>query len=163
MSLVETLPNGKVRIARILKVVAECFGLSTSDLISARRTGNLILPRHIVYCLCKQLTLQSLPAIGRSLGGRDHTTILYGVRKIERLMLDDPELRAMVDALIGIIGGTDQSDKRKSRAHLTPAQVLEIRASKEGPVELGKRYGVTHSAIYHVRTKRTWMNLNEQS
>jgi chromosomal replication initiation ATPase DnaA len=70
----------------ILDLVCEEMGVDKVDLLSKRRTMNLTMPRQICSYLAKTTTLRSLPEIGRFLGGRDHTTILHGVRKIERLI-----------------------------------------------------------------------------
>jgi chromosomal replication initiator protein len=69
-----------------------------------RRTWDIMLPRQIGYYLCKHLTPLSLPAIGRRFGGRDHTTALSGIRKIERLLPSDEGLRAQIAALTSILG-----------------------------------------------------------
>jgi hypothetical protein len=159
LAVLDYLPGGPVRIERIVRIVSEHFGIASADLLSARRTAHLILPRHIIYCLCKQLTLHPLPAIGKRLGGRDHTTVLYGVRKIEGILKEDADLRASFDELVNRIGGTDQSDKRLPRKRLTEQQVREIRASDLPHVDLARQFGVTHGAIWHVRTNRTWSHL----
>lgn len=158
--VLDYLPGGPVRIERIVRIVSEHFGVAGVALVSARRTADLILPRHVVYYLCEQLTLHSLPAIGRRLGGRDHTTILYGIRKIRVRLLNDTVLQAAVTELIDRLGGTDQTKKRPPRKRLTEQQVREIRASDAPHVELAARFGVTHGAIWHVRTRRTWSHVS---
>lgn len=74
-----------------LKLILQCVSahlkVGIIDIISERRTINLIYPRHLCYWLMRSMTTNSLPTIGRSLGGRDHTTILYGCRKINALVL----------------------------------------------------------------------------
>jgi hypothetical protein len=86
-------------IAGIQESVAVHFGITRTDLLSARRTANVVRPRQVAMYLAKTLTLRSLPEIGRSFGGRDHTTVLHAVRKIECLMHKDPGLRELVEGI----------------------------------------------------------------
>jgi hypothetical protein len=94
-----------VSIDRIQREVANHFGLSVHNMLSDRRTPDLALPRQIVFYLSRQLTKRSLPEIGRRCGGRDHTTILHGVRKIGALIKKDARLCASVEMLIHLLGG----------------------------------------------------------
>jgi chromosomal replication initiator protein len=68
-------------------------------LLSSRRTANVVRPRQIAMYLAKTLTLRSLPEIGRRFGGRDHTTVLHAVRKIESLIGTDNGLAAEIEVL----------------------------------------------------------------
>ena len=70
-------------VTAVISRVAEVAGLRVGDLMSARRTANVVLPRQIGMALAKRLTLRSLPEIGRRFGGRDHTTVLHAIRKME--------------------------------------------------------------------------------
>lgn len=151
--------GGAVPIERIRNVTCAHFQVDPVDLISARRSAHLIRPRHIVYYLCKKLTLRSLPVIGRKLGDRDHTTILHGIRRMEKLLADDLGLQEVVADLVKKIGGTDLTHKRKPNTRLNEEQVREIRASKESHAELARRMGISHGAIWHVRTHRTWKHV----
>jgi chromosomal replication initiator protein len=63
-----------------------------SDLIGPKRVRTIARPRQIAMYLAKQLTPRSLPEIGRRFGGRDHTTIMHGVRRIEELMTTDSQM-----------------------------------------------------------------------
>jgi chromosomal replication initiator protein len=89
----------KVRIEDIQRLVAGHYNVSKSDILSARRTASVVRPRQIAMFLSKSLTLRSLPEIGRRFGGRDHTTVLHAVRKIETLMDQDQQLAGDVDLL----------------------------------------------------------------
>lgn len=73
----------RIKIEDIQRVVARHYGVARTDMLSARRTQNLVRPRQMAMYLCKTLTLRSLPEIGRRFGGRDHTTVLHAVRKWE--------------------------------------------------------------------------------
>lgn len=71
-------------IRAIVLAVAREYGISEVDIYSTRRERKVLRPRHLAMYLAKTLTLRSLPEIGRRMGGRDHTTVLHAVRKIER-------------------------------------------------------------------------------
>ncbi len=76
----------KIEIEDIQKKVAEHYNIRISELRGARRAQAIARPRQVAMYLSKQLTDFSLPEIGRSFGGKDHTTVMYAVRKIEKLM-----------------------------------------------------------------------------
>jgi len=82
----------KVTIEEIQRKVAEHYNIRLSDMIGPKRLRNIARPRQVAMYLAKQLTPRSLPEIGRRFGGRDHTTIMHGVRKIEELMATDSQL-----------------------------------------------------------------------
>ena len=79
----------RVTVDQIQKTVAEHYQLKQADLISERRARVVARPRQVAMWLAKQITTRSLPDIGRRFGGRDHTTIMHGVRKIEELCAED--------------------------------------------------------------------------
>jgi chromosomal replication initiator protein len=79
--------------------VARQYTVSRADLRSSRRTANVVRPRQIAMYLAKTLTLRSLPEIGRRFGGRDHTTVLHAVRKIETLASSDTGLAEEIELL----------------------------------------------------------------
>ncbi len=89
----------RVKIEEIQKRVATHFNVSRADLLSSRRTAAVVMPRQIAMYLAKSLTLRSLPEIGRRFGGRDHTTVLHAVRKIDNLCNNDSALREEIDVL----------------------------------------------------------------
>lgn len=89
----------RVKIDDILKLVSVHYNVSKPDLLSSRRTAVVVRPRQVAMYLAKILTLRSLPEIGRRFGGRDHTTVLHAVRKIERLARADNSLRDEVELL----------------------------------------------------------------
>lgn len=89
----------RVKIEDIQRVVARQYNVSRSDLLSSRRTANVVRPRQVAMYLAKTLTLRSLPEIGRRFGGRDHTTVLHAVRKIEALVTKDVALADEVELL----------------------------------------------------------------
>jgi chromosomal replication initiator protein len=89
----------RVTVDDIQKATAEHFGLKQADLISERRNRAIARPRQAAMWLAKQLTTRSLPDIGRRFGGRDHTTVLHAVRRIEELKAGDPQLQRDLDTL----------------------------------------------------------------
>jgi chromosomal replication initiator protein len=89
----------RVRIEDIQRVVARHYNVSKADLLSSRRTRTIVRPRQIAMYLAKVLTPRSLPEIGRRFGGRDHTTVLHAVRKIEGMIEGDKTLAEEIELL----------------------------------------------------------------
>ncbi|MFD0916775.1 chromosomal replication initiator protein DnaA [Pseudahrensia aquimaris] len=101
--LVQSGEQKRVRIEDIQKVVARHYHVSKNDLLSNRRTRVIVRPRQIAMYLAKILTPRSLPEIGRRFGGRDHTTVLHAVRKIEKLLESDHMLAQEIELLKRLI------------------------------------------------------------
>lgn len=101
--LVRTQDPKRVKIDDIQKLVASHYNISRADILSSRRTANVVRPRQIAMYLSKVLTLRSLPEIGRRFGGRDHTTVLHAVRKIEELVSKDKSLAEVIELLKRIL------------------------------------------------------------
>ena len=89
----------KVTIEDIQRRVAEHFNIRMADMHSPRRARAIARPRQVAMYLCKQLTARSLPEIGRKFGGRDHTTVMHAVRRVEELSQMDAALAEDVDLL----------------------------------------------------------------
>jgi chromosomal replication initiator protein len=89
----------RVTVDDIQKATAEHYGMKQADLISERRNRAIARPRQAAMWLAKQLTTRSLPDIGRRFGGRDHTTVLHAVRRIEELKAGDPQLARDLETL----------------------------------------------------------------
>jgi chromosomal replication initiator protein len=89
----------KVTIDEIIRKVADHYNLRMSDLLSARRARQVARPRQVAMFLAKTLTSRSLPEIGRRFGGRDHTTVIHAVRKIEELRVTDGQIAEDVELL----------------------------------------------------------------
>ena len=89
----------RLTIESIQKQVADHFQIRLSDMSSARRARTVARPRQIAMYLAKQLTSRSLPEIGRAFGGRDHTTVIHAVRKVEELMKADVSFSEDVELL----------------------------------------------------------------
>jgi chromosomal replication initiator protein len=89
-----------ISIDQIQRKVCDFFGIKVSDLKAQNRTKAVAFPRQIAMYLSRQLTHASLSEVGRSFGGKDHTTVLHAVDKIQNLLQEDPKLRKVVDGLI---------------------------------------------------------------
>lgn len=95
----------RTKVEDILKVVASHYNVTRADILSQRRTANVVKPRQIAMYLAKMLTLRSLPEIGRRFGGRDHTTVLHAVRKIDGLRQVETELASELARLTASLTG----------------------------------------------------------
>ncbi|MBL8769776.1 MAG: chromosomal replication initiator protein DnaA [Phenylobacterium sp.] len=95
----------KVTVDMIQKAVAEHYALKQADLISERRARAVARPRQVAMWLAKQITTRSLPDIGRRFGGRDHTTVLHAVRRIEQLKGEDAVIARDIDVLLRKLRG----------------------------------------------------------
>ncbi len=98
-ALVQAAIRREISIADIIAAVAGKYEVTAHDILASRRSAKIVRPRQIAMALAKLLTLKSLLEIGRRFGPRDHTTVLWAVRKIDGLMESSPALRAEVDAL----------------------------------------------------------------
>ncbi|HEV2127509.1 MAG TPA: chromosomal replication initiator protein DnaA [Thermomicrobiales bacterium] len=85
--------------ADVLRAVCAEFGMEEKDLLGRARKREIVRPRHVAMYLLREETESSLVEIGRTLGGRDHTTVLHGVEKIEKDLESDPQLRARIIAI----------------------------------------------------------------
>ncbi|MEE3358892.1 MAG: chromosomal replication initiator protein DnaA [Pseudomonadota bacterium] len=89
----------KVSIEEIQRRVAEHYNIRLSEMVGPKRVRTFARPRQVAMYLCKQLTSRSLPEIGRKFGGRDHTTVMHGVRRIEELKLQDGQIAEDLEIL----------------------------------------------------------------
>jgi chromosomal replication initiator protein len=89
----------RITIDEIQRKVAEHYNIRLPDMHSARRARNVARPRQVAMYLAKQLTSRSLPEIGRKFGGRDHTTVMHAVRKVEELMVEDQQIAQDVEII----------------------------------------------------------------
>ena len=89
----------KVTVEEIQRKVSEHYNIRLSDMIGPKRLRSYARPRQIAMYLCKQLTTRSLPEIGRRFGGRDHTTVMHGVRRIEELKQQDAQIAEDLELL----------------------------------------------------------------
>ncbi|NMB00890.1 MAG: chromosomal replication initiator protein DnaA [Firmicutes bacterium] len=92
-----------VTIDGIMEVVADHYSIKVAEMKSKRRTRNITFPRQIAMYLSRELTEGSLPEIGEAFGGRDHTTVIHAVEKIETELKLDPSLQSTINELINLI------------------------------------------------------------
>lgn len=97
--LVRAVDGKRVKIEDIQRVVAKHYNVSKQDLLSARRTRAIVWPRQIAMYIAKTMTPRSLPEIGRRFGGRDHTTVLHAVRKVEEMVGADTAVQQEIEVL----------------------------------------------------------------
>ena len=89
----------KITVEEIQRQVADYYNIRMSDIIGPKRLRSFARPRQVAMYLSKQLTSRSLPEIGRRFGGRDHTTVMHGVKRIEELKQTDGQLAEDVEML----------------------------------------------------------------
>lgn len=92
-------PTGRPTIRAIQLATCEVYGVKLNDLLSARRTANVMMPRHVSVYLAKELTGLSYPQIANATGGRDHSTAINSFRTIEKLIKTDADLASEVAAI----------------------------------------------------------------
>lgn len=97
--------NRQISIENIQKTVADYYKIKVSDMYSKKRTRIIARPRQMAMAIAKELTPLSLPDIGEAFGGRDHTTVLHGYRRINELRASDPIINRDYNALIHILRG----------------------------------------------------------
>ncbi len=95
--------TSRIKIEDILKVISRHYNVGRNDLLSPRRAREVVVPRQIGMYLAKKLTARSLPEIGRRFGGRDHSTVLHAVRKIDEQMKGDEKLARELALLIRLV------------------------------------------------------------
>jgi len=88
-----------ITIEMIQKHVAEHFGVKISDMKSEKRLKTVVVPRQIAIYLCRDLTKASYPEIGEKFGGKDHSTIIHSVKKIDKQLSADLDLKGTIDQL----------------------------------------------------------------
>jgi chromosomal replication initiator protein len=91
-------------IGEIQSAACECFGVSSEELLSTTRSARVAWPRQVAMYLARELTAESLPAIGRQFGGRDHTTVLHACRRTSARLATDTAAREAVENLCRALG-----------------------------------------------------------
>lgn len=99
----DDFPPSRLRIEDIQRATARYFGIDRNDILSAQRSRDVIRPRQVAMYLVRELTAKSYPEIGRSFG-RDHTAVLYAVRRVEDLIAHEAEAAADIDRIRSVLG-----------------------------------------------------------
>ncbi len=93
---VPIVATGRPQVRQIVKIVSEYSGISVDDILSDRHNHPIVKARHVACYLARHFTLLSTTQIGRYLGGRDHSTIIHGIRKTGKRMERDPYIIELV-------------------------------------------------------------------
>jgi chromosomal replication initiator protein len=88
-----------ITVEMVQKEVVAFYNISINELKNKSRHKNIIVPRQLAMYLSRKLTKHSLPEIGAAFGGKDHTTIMHAVKKVEEILLKDEQIRKIVEAL----------------------------------------------------------------
>lgn len=96
-------PSGVISSKKVLRVVATYFNLEESDLLGSKRIKELVYPRQLIMYFLRDKLRQSFPQIGEILGGKDHTTIMYGVTKIENQKKKDPTVEKDIKNILNLL------------------------------------------------------------
>ena len=92
-----------ITVELIMKAVADYYHIRIADLTGKKRNRNFARPRQMAMAIAKELTSLSLPAIGEAFGGRDHTTVIHGVKNITKLRDEDPETKKDYEKLLILV------------------------------------------------------------
>jgi len=111
-------------VKTIQQVVCDYYLVSLRDLLSPRRTDSIVRPRQIAMYLSHEMTTKSYPELGRRFGGRDHTTVLHGVRKIATLRHHDPLLASEINELTKLLE-IPREEARANSLDLCPSEAQE--------------------------------------
>jgi chromosomal replication initiator protein len=101
----------RVSVEQIQQLTAEAFGLTRAELLSDSRTAGITWPRQVAMYLAREHTDATLPAIGRSFGGRNHTTVMHACRRAVQRLADDPEAFEIVRRLTNELGARQQGTR----------------------------------------------------
>lgn len=100
---IQWLNDKPITTEEIIKRVAAYFNVRVTDLKSSQRKKTLTLPRHVAMYLCRRLTSQSYPEIGRAFGGKDHATVMHADRKIKAVIEKDPQMSTTIETLVDML------------------------------------------------------------
>ena len=95
----------RLTVDRIQRAVCDEFRLSLTDMVSKRRARAVARPRQVAMYLSKKMTKRSLPDIGRRFGGRDHTTVMHAVKRIDALRLEDAAFNTQIETVEAALKG----------------------------------------------------------
>ena len=84
----------------IIDIVAEHFNIRPEDILSQKRSADIVYPRQIAMYLCRQMTTNTVQSLGKAFGNRDHTTVIHGTEKINKMVISDENTKSTIDILI---------------------------------------------------------------
>lgn len=126
-----TAPYPTPTIAAIQETTAEVFGVCVTDMKAERRSVSLARPRQVAMYLSRQLTTRSLPEIGRHFGGRDHTTVMHALKRIDDLAARDPDLAEKIAKVRRRVAHWTEDDEIERLGDLVAerdATIVELKA-----------------------------------
>jgi chromosomal replication initiator protein len=107
---------------KAISLVCGLYPVTREDILSERRDRETVHARHAAMWLTKQLTLSTLARIGKEFGNKDHSSVLYGVRKVEAERASNPLLATILDGLISQLRASPQTEDASCNSHPTTAQ-----------------------------------------
>lgn len=170
-------PPATYSVRDIKRAVCLCANVSQNDLISGRRTKRVMNPRHVAVCLSRRFSFLSLPAIARSFGGRDHTTLLSSIRKMtpvmERIewMTESSTLPQIVKAAMAVcnelfpIKNPECGKKRyRLKGRLTDDEVMAIRrAPKSMWPHFAEKHGLKVETVRRVNRREMYKFISSET
>jgi len=140
--IIEEIGDTGISIPEIQRAVAKDYEIQLKYMLSHRHQASIVRPRQVAMYLAKEMTPATLPMIGRKFG-RDHTTIMHGVRKIARLCQEDDELMARIDRLKASI--TERHNERHLHNAAPTAAPSKTSPDRVSPVSHGPGAAALHS------------------
>jgi len=140
--IIEEIGDTGISIPEIQRAVAKDYEIQLKYMLSHRHQASIVRPRQVAMYLAKEMTPATLPMIGRKFG-RDHTTIMHGVRKIARLCQEDDELMARIERLKASI--TERHNERHLHNAAPPAAPSKTSPDRVSPVSHGPGAAALHS------------------
>lgn len=128
-AVVGPLSHRRARIQTVKSIVdmaAELWGVASSDIVGPLRAENIVEPRFAVYWVARHTLPLTLPMIGRSVGGRDHTTVMHGIRQADRRRSRDLNFRQLTDAMVKAMEREAEEDRLAAEA----APRLQLQAAE---------------------------------
>lgn len=120
-----------ITLKSIIRATCAVYALDVDEVTGPSRMAEYALPRQVAFYVARRLTGLSLPQIGMGFGGKDHTTVLHGIRKIEKLARADYQLRSRVEEIIQIVDGRAR-DARRRLAPETAGVEVQAEQRKDG-------------------------------
>ena len=154
-----------ITIEQIQRRVCDFFGLKLSDLKAKNRTKAIAFPRQVAMYLARQMTHSSLSEIGRAFGGKDHTTVLHAVDKIQTLLQEDPKLRKTIDGLIQSINSVIHASRHDLHTVVPGPPSCEVvsppwfLADSSRPHRLTRDYGYEVVSLSSTKTLENLMEV----
>lgn len=146
-------------VAHIIGVVGAHYGISGIDIRSVRRDADTVWARHIAIWLARELTSYSMPKIGAIFGGRDHTTVLHAIRRIDMMREVDAAVREETNALFAAINAEMTDGTVGDRIVQLAYRLLEMPAAQRSAS--GEQIGLLCSELIRLAGREITENEEE--